>query len=115
MQTATLNYLNYVITVELPDPNEDNTICVAIHRLEGTYDKEDYNSYVDHFQFSAEDNDPNKWLLEALQCAIDNLSSGGDVYFKSPPFQAAFDESVNQYFEGLPSTNIDCDPDDIPF
>jgi hypothetical protein len=77
---ATINYLNNKIEVLLPNPEEDNTVKVQIHRLAGTYDETVYNSYLKDFQFSAESIDPNKWILEALNWAILVLKGYGVEY-----------------------------------
>lgn len=116
METATLSYLDFVITIELPDPKEDNSIYILIHRLEGSYNKEEYNSYLTHFRFSAENSDPNKWLVEAIDAAIYNLISGGDIcIYYNLPVQWGSDETTNEYSEGSLSVNSEADPDNIPF
>jgi hypothetical protein len=77
---ATINYLNVEIQVSLPNPEEDNTVKVLIHKLAGTYDETLYNSYLKDFQFSAESTDPNNWILEALNWAIIVLKGYGMEY-----------------------------------
>jgi hypothetical protein len=76
---ATINYLNVEIQVSLPNPEEDNTVKVEIHRLPGTYDGTLYNSYLKDFQFSGE-SDPNNWILEALNWAIIVVKGYGMEY-----------------------------------
>jgi hypothetical protein len=48
------------IQIEIPDPEDDNTIYVSIYRSKGTYDPNEYNAYLTDYQFSAESSDPNE-------------------------------------------------------
>jgi hypothetical protein len=80
VQKATLSYLGFQIEIQLPDPSDDNTIHVAIHRAEGTYDPNLFNSYLTNYQFSANNPDPNVWLLEAMEIAITTLKQWDVAY-----------------------------------
>lgn len=81
---VTIELLNCIITVNLPDAEDDNTVLVEIHRKKGTFDSASYNSFLKNFQFSAESLDPNKWVLEALDAAIATISSYGILYAPLP-------------------------------
>lgn len=102
-QKASLNYLDFSIEIQLPDPSEDNTIHVAIYRAQGTYDQNLYNSYLTNYQFSANSPDPNMWLLEAMEIAIATLKQWGIAY--------ALDDDT----ELLKQNNIEEDLESIPF
>ncbi len=81
LQQVTFNYLNFTIQIELPNPHEDNTVRVAIYRVEGTYDSSLYNSFLTNYQFSADNLDPNNWVLEAIETAIATLKRWDVAYF----------------------------------
>lgn len=82
---ATLSYLNCVIEVTLPDnPNEDNTVFVSISMAEGTYDPNLYTGYINDWQFSAESEDPNQWIFEALTSAIKCIGKRFSPYAEFP-------------------------------
>ena len=66
MTEATFTYLNHRIEIQLPDPTEDNTIHYTIYRVEGTFDDALYNSYVATYQFSTTGDNPNLWVIEAI-------------------------------------------------
>ncbi len=85
MKTATLNYLNHHIRLELPDPEDNNTVYVEIHRQSGTYDPNEYNSYLSDFQFSAESPNPNDWVIEAMKYAIADLAGYGVKFHEITP------------------------------
>lgn len=96
MTNATLNYLNHIIEVNLPNPDEDNTIYVSISRQEGTYDVTFYNSYLKDFQFSAQSKNPNDWILEALQSSIQYLNNWETFYQKQ--LQSRDDDGIDSIF-----------------
>jgi hypothetical protein len=101
MKIATFNYLNHNIQIEVPDPEDTNTIYVTICRAKGSYDPEIYNSYLTDYQFSAESNDPNDWVVEGIKSAIRELSGWGVKFHEPPPVAAAdWDDNLD---------------DDIPF
>lgn len=102
-QTATLNYLDFRIEIQLPDPSEDNTIHVAIHRAEGTYNQNLFNSYLTNYQFSANNLDPNTWLLEAMETAIATLKQWDVAY------------ALLSNTESLKHNNSEEDLESIPF
>ena len=77
MKTAIFNYLNHHIRIELSDPEDDNTIYVSVYRATGTYDPNEYNPDLNHYQFSAESNDPNDWVMEGVKSAIAELDAWG--------------------------------------
>lgn len=101
MKTARLNYLNHHIRIELSDPADDNTVYVEIHRQVGTYDPNEYNSYLTDYRFSAESTDPNDWVMEGVKSAIASLSSWGVKFHELSPVPVAAADSVEW--------------DDIPF
>ena len=82
---ATLTYLNHRIEIELPDPTEDNTVFCTIYQLPGTYDAVLYSGFVTKFQFSACNEDPNLWVLEAVNQAVLQVSFSGVEYHTAPP------------------------------
>ena len=88
MTKAIFTYLNHRIEIELPHPEEDNTVLCTIYRLPGTYDAVLYNDYVDNYQFSAVGDDPNQWVLEAISHAIKQLEFSGLEYHTAPPVRA---------------------------
>ena len=88
MTEAIFTYLNHRIEIQLPDPSEDNTVEITFYRLPGTYDETLYNDFVTNYQFSAEADDPNQWVLEAITIAIQQLGFSGNVYHHTPPVQA---------------------------
>ena len=90
---ATINYLNVEIQVSLPNPEEDNTVKVVIHRLPGTYNETLYNSYLRNFQFSGESIDPNNWILEALNWAIAELKGYGMEYNEETAVESSKDNA----------------------
>lgn len=75
--TVTIDYLNYLIYIELPDYKEDNTIGVKIERKEGTYDPESYGSCLKYCRFSGKSQDYNKWVLEAFDVALMHIDDAG--------------------------------------
>ncbi|MBH8564457.1 hypothetical protein I8748_20105 [Nostoc sp. CENA67] len=80
---ATLNYLNHLITIDLPNPEENNTCFVLIERQ---------GAYLDDFQFSGESEDPNDWILEGTRLAIKTIKSYGvSFYTKKPACSTAED------------------------
>jgi hypothetical protein len=91
MKTAIFNWLNHHIRIELSDPDDGNTIYVEIHRQTGTYDPELYNSYLTDYQFSAESNDPNDWVVEGVKSALAQLAHYGHQFHspKAVPVAAA--------------------------
>lgn len=95
---TTLIYLGHRVEISLPDPFEDNTICIGIYREEG-YDPETYNEDLMHYQFSAESADPNEWVMEALKSAIAQLTNRGVKFYEQRPV----------------STVSNSDEGDIPF
>lgn len=101
MKTAIFNYLNHHIRIGLSDPEDDNTIYVSIYRQTGTYDPNEYNPDLNHYQFSAESNDPNEWVMEGIKSAIAELSSWGVKFHELSPVPVAAADSVEW--------------DDIPF
>ena len=88
MTKATFIYLNHRIEIELPNPEEDNTILCTIYQLPGTYDSTLYSGFVDNFQFSACNEDPNLWVLEAVNQAVLQVSFSGVEYYTAPPVPA---------------------------
>ncbi len=105
MKTAIFNYLNHHITIELPDPEDDNTIYVGIYRATGTYDPNEYNPDLNHYQFSAESPDPNDWVVEGIKSAIAELSTWGVKFHEQPPIVE----------RSLTEGNSSDDLDSIPF
>jgi hypothetical protein len=101
MKTAIFNWLNHHIRIELPDPEDDNTVYVEIHRQTGTYDPQLYNSYLTDYRFSAESNDPNQWVVEGAKSAIAELSGWGVKFHESKSASVA--------------AVVGEDEDDIPF
>ena len=83
MHTATLSYLNHRVEIKIPDPEEDNQILISIYREEGTYNPDEYNADLTHYQFSAESSDPNEWLGEGVKSAVKELSSWGIKFYES--------------------------------
>lgn len=84
MTEAIFTYLNHRIEINLPDPSDDNTIHFTIYRVEGTYDESLYNSYICQRQFSGVADDPNQWVIEAINHAIRQLSFDGIEYHTQP-------------------------------
>lgn len=105
-KTAIFNWLNHHIRIELSDPDDDNTIYVFIYRQAGTYDPELYNSYLSDYQFSAESDDPNDWVVEGVKSALAQLNSWG-VKFHEPTLPPV----VTAVESGESSVELD----DIPF
>jgi hypothetical protein len=93
---ATLNYLDCIINIDLPNPEEDNTVRVLIERAPLTYDPELYNAYLDHFQFSGESQDPNNWILEAIEVAIRFIKARSclSYYVESSPNSEVLDTDI---------------------
>ncbi|GAX45770.1 hypothetical protein NIES4075_67910 [Tolypothrix sp. NIES-4075] len=102
---ATINYLNCLITVDLPNPEEDNTVKVFVKRLPGTYDKNLYYAGLTNFQFSAESENPNDWILEALKHAIASIEYYVTPYAVSELpaiIKTEIDESSEEEYENFP-------------
>ena len=101
MKIARLSYLNHHIQIELPNPGDGNTIYVEIHRQMGSYDPNEYNPYLTDYQFSAESDDPNDWVLEGVKSAIASLSSYGVRFHEPPPASptVGLDESSDELDE----------------
>ncbi len=81
-------YLDHWIEVQLPDPEDSNTIYVNLWRAEGTFDTDLYNAYLDDYQFTTSSSDPNEWVIEAINSAIKHLTSWG-VYYYEPSLISA--------------------------
>lgn len=96
MTKATFTYLDHRIEIELPDPTEDNTIHCSIFRLPGTYDAVLYNDFVTNYQFSAVEDDPNLWVVEAIKSAIQQLAFSGNEYH-TPPQEPYVDDSLPEW------------------
>lgn len=99
MTEAIFTYLNHRIEIQLPDPTEDNTIHFTIYRLPGTYDDTLYNAFVDNYQFSATEDDPNLWVVEAIKSGIQQLSFSGNEYH-TPPQEPDVDDSLPKWANG---------------
>jgi hypothetical protein len=101
---VTINYLNCLITVELPNPVDDNTIKVLIRRLPGTYNENLYNSYLKDFQFSGESEDPNNWILEALRHAIASVKYYVEPYaiFEPSTTSPTVDTEESEDYDSIP-------------
>ena len=84
MTEAIFTYLNHRLEIQLPDPTEDNTIKYTIERLPGTYDDTRYHSYFGCYQFSAANDDPNLWVVEAISSAIQQLAFSEIEYYTQP-------------------------------
>jgi hypothetical protein len=93
---ATINYLNCLITIDLPNPEEDNTVKVLIKRLPGSYNENLYNAYLKDFQFSGESEDPNDWILEALRHAIASVKYYVEPYAIFEPSAMAVDKDTEE-------------------
>lgn len=77
-----LTYLDHCIKIDLPDPEDSNTIYITLSRIEGNYDPNTENAYLTDFQYSATSEDPNQWLAEAVGVAIAALSNRGIKYYE---------------------------------
>ena len=97
--TVTFTYLNHCIEIDLPDPEDSNTIYITLSKAEGTFDPNVENAYITDFQHSAASEDPNSWLAEAVEVALASLNHRGIKYYESKSIQELED------FE----------PSDIPF
>jgi hypothetical protein len=97
MKVATFNYLSHHVRIELPDPEDSNTIYVSIYRQPGTYDPEIYGSGLNHYHFSASSSDPNDWILEGIKSAIVELNGSGVKFHEPPPVPvaAALDDDLD--------------------
>lgn len=102
MKTAIFNWLNHHIRIELPDPDDGNTIYVEIHRQTGTYDPNEYNSYLTDYQFSAESSDPNDWVSEGVKSAIATLASYGHRFHESLPVPVAAAVDSDEELDNIP-------------
>ncbi|PSB40580.1 hypothetical protein C7B80_33085 [Cyanosarcina cf. burmensis CCALA 770] len=83
--TVTFTYLNHCIEIDLPDPEDSNTIYITLSKAEGTFDPNVENAYMTDFQHSAEAEDPNSWLAEAVEAAIATLGFRGIKYYEPKP------------------------------
>lgn len=102
---ATINYLNCLIAIDLPNPEEDNTVKVFVERLPGTYDENLYYAGLKQFQFSAESENPNDWIMEALKHAIASIAPYVEPYTVWEPLtatQTATSESSEEEYENFP-------------
>lgn len=65
MQVANLEYLTYHIRIEIPHPEYSRSLYLYLS---------DRTGYVfQHFPYTARGNNPDLWVLEALEVAIQEL------------------------------------------
>lgn len=102
MKTATFNWLNHHIRIELPDPADDNTVYVEIHRQPGTYDPELYNPYLTDYRFSADSDDPNNWVLEGVESALAQLAHYGHQFHLPKPVPVTADVGSSDELDDIP-------------
>lgn len=100
--TAVINYLGHIIEIELDDPIEGNDIKISIHSIyHDEYDSSDLSrGYVTDYQFSAENQDPNQWLSEAIDSATWHLTNRGIKFSDYRPVEqktVEIDESVFEF------------------
>ena len=98
MTTAVFEFLNHRIHISLPDPDDSNEIYVEIYRKAGTFNPDLYNAYRTHYQFSADSNDPNDWVVEGVKSALIELAGYGEKFHES----RAKVEPTAQDYEDIP-------------
>jgi hypothetical protein len=66
---ASMTYCGCQILIILPDPNKNNQIEVILYAPDG--------SFCGQWQFNAESDDSNHWILEGLTSAFYKMKSLG--------------------------------------
>jgi len=75
MNKTIVDYKKFMIEIEIPEEEFNNTIKVEMRWKEGHYNAETHNSYIKDWWDSGESEDRREWIGQALNMAIQYLDN----------------------------------------